>query len=281
MDVDGAIAVVTGGLSGLGAGAVKMLVERGGRVAILDRGPARDVPADHVGRDVLFLPTDVADPEQVAAAFARVREEFGHLDVCVNSAGIAPSGRVLSRSGRMLALETFRDVVEVNLIGLFDVTRHAAQMMSRNDPNDGGERGVIINVSSIAAFDGPLGQSAYVASKAGVAAMTLSLARDLGPVGIRVMTISPGVFDTGMLAMADDVIRRGLVDQHVFPPRAGRADEFAQLVATIIANPMLNGSSVRLDAAARLVHVSHERPDTRRSTDVSISPGEEHAEFPP
>jgi 3-hydroxyacyl-CoA dehydrogenase/3-hydroxy-2-methylbutyryl-CoA dehydrogenase len=251
--VNGAVAVVTGGVSGLGLGAARRLIEHGASVAMLDINQEKGAAAmAALGDRARFLDCDVSDPESVAAAVAGATEAFGRIDVLVNAAGIAPAQRVLSRDGEMFDLELFRLTVGINLIGMFDMIRNVARVMARNQPRERGERGVIINVASIAAFDGQIGQAAYSASKGGVVGMTLPIARDLGSVGIRVMTIAPGIMDTPLLASAPQELRDALAKLHVFPNTLGTPEDFAHLVQAIIENPMLNGEVIRLDAAARM-----------------------------
>jgi len=251
--IDGAVGLVTGGASGLGAGTARMLVDRGGRVGILDRTASDGAAlAAELGERAAFVPCDVADEQQVADAVATVADRFGRIDVCVNAAGVSPAARVLSRKGDLHPLDMFRRTLEVNLVGAFDVLRHAVAVMARNEPGPSGERGLIVNVSSAAALEGQAGQAAYSASKGGLVSLTLPLARDLAIWGIRVMTICPGIMDTGMLADADEKRREALMDLHVFPKRLGRPADFAQLVASFMENELLNGEVVRLDAATRL-----------------------------
>ncbi|MBP2367803.1 SDR family NAD(P)-dependent oxidoreductase [Pseudonocardia parietis] len=253
MRVRGSVGLVTGGASGLGAGTARRLVAGGGRVGILDL-PTGDGEAlvGELGDAATFVPADVADEEQVEKAVARVADHFGRIDVCVNAAGVSPAARVLSRKGDLHPLDVFRRTVEINLVGTFDVLRHAVAAMSRNEPGPDGERGLVVNVSSAAALEGQAGQAAYSASKGGIVALTLPLARDLAIWGIRVMTVCPGIMDTGMLAGADEKRRAALMDLHVFPKRLGRPADFADLVATFMENELLNGEVVRLDAATRL-----------------------------
>jgi len=255
MKLNDKVAIVTGGLSGLGRGTVDMLVSRGNKVGVLDvGGPAASERTKAVeGPDVAVFPTDVRNAEDVAAAVDGVAERFGRVDLLVNCAGVADAARVLDKKGTMFPLDTYKKVVDINLVGLFDVVRNAVRHMANNDPIEG-ERGVIVNVASIAGYEGQAGQAAYAASKGGVIAMTLPLARDLGSLGIRVLTVCPGIFDTSMLASASDQLRERLVDIHVFPKRLGRPEDFAHLVASIAENPMLNGEVIRLDAATRLAH---------------------------
>jgi 3-hydroxyacyl-CoA dehydrogenase/3-hydroxy-2-methylbutyryl-CoA dehydrogenase len=200
----------------------------------------------------VFVAADVTSPADVEAAVAHAGEAWGGLDLCVNAAGVAPAHRVITRDGDLFPLELFEFVIRVNLIGSFDVARRAAKVMTANQPNEDGERGVIVNVASIAAFEGQIGQAAYSASKGGIAAMTLPLARDLASQGIRVMTIAPGIMDTPLLDAASPDLKEQLAQIHVFPKRLGSPDEFAALVAHIVENPLLNGEVIRLDAGARM-----------------------------
>ncbi|MGD9986558.1 SDR family NAD(P)-dependent oxidoreductase [Pseudonocardia sp.] len=253
MRIEGAVGLVTGGASGLGAGTARMLVERGGRVGILDLpSSAGAALADELGDAAVFCPVDVALADQVERSVVSVAEHFGRIDVCVNAAGISPAARVLSRKGELHPLDMFRRTVDINLVGAFDVLRHAVAAMSRNDPGPDGGRGLVVNVSSAAALEGQAGQAAYSASKGALVALTLPLARDLAIWGIRVMTVCPGIMDTGMLAGVDEKRRAALTDLHVFPKRLGRPSDFAALVASFMENELLNGEVVRLDAATRL-----------------------------
>jgi 3-hydroxyacyl-CoA dehydrogenase/3-hydroxy-2-methylbutyryl-CoA dehydrogenase len=199
-----------------------------------------------------FIQCDVSSPEDVGAAISGAREAFGSIDVLVNAAGVAPAQRVVSRDGVMFDLDLFKFTIGVNLIGMFDVIRNVAGVMGENDPGETGERGVIVNVASIAAFEGQVGQAAYSASKGGVVAMTLPIARDLASAGIRVVTIAPGIMDTPLLAGASQELRDSLAKLHVFPQRLGTAEDFAHLVQAVVENPMINGEVIRLDAAARM-----------------------------
>jgi 3-hydroxyacyl-CoA dehydrogenase/3-hydroxy-2-methylbutyryl-CoA dehydrogenase len=249
----GAGALVTGGASGLGEAVVRLLAAAGARVTIADLPVSAGAElAAQLGPDVAFLATDIAVEEQVAGAVGEAVAFAGRLDLCVNCAGINPGGRVLGRDGEARPLDAFRRAVDVNLVGLFDVARQAAAAMAANEPGEDGERGLIVNVASIVAFEGQPGQTAYTASKGGVAALTIQLAREFADHGIRVMAIAPGMMDTPMFAAIADPHRQALVDTHVFPRRPGHADEFAGLVRTFMETPLLNGEIVRLDAAARL-----------------------------
>lgn len=247
------VAVVTGGASGLGEGVVRMLADAGGRAAILDLpGSAGAAIAEEFDGRIAFLPVDVSVPAEVRAAVDGARERFGRINAAVCCAGISPAGRTISRDGEMFSLDTFRRTIEVNLIGLYDVVRNAARQMAENPPGVDGERGVIVNVASIAAMEGQAGQTAYSASKGGIAALTLPLARDLAPLGIRVLTIAPGIMDTAMVAGLDKARRERLIDLNLFPKRLGRPDDFAALVRTFLETTLFNGEVVRLDAGTRL-----------------------------
>jgi NAD(P)-dependent dehydrogenase (short-subunit alcohol dehydrogenase family) len=248
---DGTV-LVTGGGSGLGAATARMVVEAGGSVVVadVDRNRGGRV-ADELGERARFVPTDVTDEAGVRDAVAAAAEGGG-LRVAVSCAGIAPAERVLGRQGPH-SLERFVAAIQVNLVGSFNLARLAAEAMAANDPLPGdGERGVIVNTASVAAFDGQIGQAAYAASKAGVAGMTLPIARELARVGIRVMAIAPGIFDTPMLAAMPDEVRASLGAQVPFPSRLGRPGEYAALVRHIVENPMLNGETIRLDGAIRM-----------------------------
>jgi NAD(P)-dependent dehydrogenase (short-subunit alcohol dehydrogenase family) len=252
MDITGKVALVTGGASGLGAATAKMIVEEGGHVVIADlNAQAGQALAKELGNHARFVHTDVTDPVQAEAAVKTAMDTFGALHISIQCAGIADAQRVIGKNGPA-DLERFSKVVRINLIGSFNVARLAAWAMSTNAENDEKERGVIINTASVAAFDGQIGQAAYSASKGGIAAMTLPLARDLSSVGIRVMAIAPGIFDTPMLAGMPEDVRTALGAMVPFPKRLGRPSEYAQLARDIIENPMLNGEVIRLDGAIRM-----------------------------
>ena len=252
MQIANTVTLVTGGASGLGQATVRTLVAGGGRVMILDRpDSAGETLVAELGDRVAYTPADVTDEAQVAAAVAGAVERFGALNAAVNCAGVGIAVRTVTREGAH-SLGLFTKVIQVNLIGTFNVIRLAAAQMAKNTPNEEGERGVIVNTASVAAFDGQIGQAAYSASKGGVVGMTLPIARDLASLGIRVLTIAPGTFDTPMLAMAPDSIRQALAAQIPFPSRLGRPAEFAALVRHIFENVMLNGETIRLDGAIRM-----------------------------
>jgi NAD(P)-dependent dehydrogenase (short-subunit alcohol dehydrogenase family) len=251
VEIKGRTALVTGGGSGLGAATARMVTEQGGSVVVadVDRERGQRVAAE-LGERARFVPTDVTDEASVGAAVAAALE-LGGLHVAVSCAGIAPAERVLGRDGPH-SLARFATAVQVNLVGTFNVARLAAQAMAANEPGEDGERGVIVNTASVAAFDGQIGQAAYSASKAGVAGMTLPIARELARHGIRVLAIAPGIFDTPMLAAMPDQLRASLGAQVPFPSRLGRPDEYAALVRHIVENRMLNGEVIRLDGAIRM-----------------------------
>jgi NAD(P)-dependent dehydrogenase (short-subunit alcohol dehydrogenase family) len=245
METSGRTFLVTGGGSGLGAATARTLEGAGAYVVVAD------LRGEGAGPNARFVRSDVTDEGSVKGAIDVALENFGALHGAINCAGIASAEKVLGRVGPH-SLESFSKVVEVNLMGTFNVIRLAAEAMARNEPTEGGERGVIVNTASVAAFDGQIGQVAYAASKGGVAAMTLPIARELARHGIRVVAIAPGIFDTPMLAGLPEAARESLGKQMPFPQRLGRPEEFAALVRHILENEMLNGEVIRLDAAIRL-----------------------------
>ncbi|MFG2298591.1 SDR family NAD(P)-dependent oxidoreductase [Streptomyces sp. NPDC048603] len=250
MDIQDNVVLVTGGTSGLGLAAARRLASDGALVVFLGRPSERaEKAAADLGSRGVFVPGDVTRTEDLARA-VDTAASLGRLGALVSCAGIAVPGRTLGRQGP-LPLEQFEEVVRVNLLGTFDAVRLAAGAMAANDPVDG-DRGVIVCTSSIAAYEGQEGQTAYAASKAAVAGMTLPLARDLARHGIRVVTVAPGLFDTPMVAGLADEARASLTAQTPHPVRLGRGEEFASLVAHVIENPMLNGEVIRLDGAVRL-----------------------------
>ena len=252
MEIAGRTVLVTGGGSGLGAATARMVVGAGGSVVVADVDAERGGQvADGLGERARFVRTDVTDEDSVRAAVAAAAGTGGQLAVAVSCAGVAPAERVLGRQGPH-SLARFVATVQVNLVGTFNVTRLAAEAMAGNEPLADGERGVIVNTASVAAFDGQIGQAAYSATKAGVAGMTLPIARELARLGIRVMAIAPGIFDTPMLAAMPDQVRDSLGAQVPFPSRLGHPEEYAALVRHIVENPMLNGETIRLDGAIRM-----------------------------
>ncbi len=245
-------AVITGGASGLGRATAERIVKAGGRAAMLDLPTSKgaDVAAA-LGGNAIFTPADVTSGDQVAGALDQARQRFGGINVLVNCAGIGTAAKTVGKQGAA-RLEDFTRVITINLIGHFNAIRLAAALMAQNAPSAAGERGVIINTASVAAFDGQIGQAAYSASKGGIVGMTLPIARDLAELGIRVCTIAPGIFDTPLLATLPEPARQSLAKQVPFPPRFGRPDEYAALALHIVENGMLNGETIRLDGAIRM-----------------------------
>jgi NAD(P)-dependent dehydrogenase (short-subunit alcohol dehydrogenase family) len=248
----GNVALVTGAASGLGAACARLFGEAGASVLVVDRDEKNGAAlAAAIGERALFCAADVASGADLERAVEAARQRWGGLHVAVHCAGIVHAARVLGKSGPA-DLEAFRRVIEVNLIGTFNVARVAAAVMAANPPAEDGERGVIITTASVAAFDGQIGQAAYAASKGGVAAMTLPLARDLARHGIRVVSIAPGVFETPMMASLPENVRASLAALVPFPSRLGKPEEFAALARHVIENRMLNGEVIRLDGALRM-----------------------------
>ncbi|MCW2884065.1 MAG: hypothetical protein QOE54_881 [Streptosporangiaceae bacterium] len=248
MEIKGKKAVVFGGASGMGRATAELLAARGAEVAVIDRpgSDGAEVARAFAGS---FLPCDITDFEQTELALAAAVEGLGGLHVVVTTAGGGTAQRTLSKSGPH-DLDTFRKVLDLNVVATFNISRLAAAHMSRNEPEDE-ERGVIVNTSSIAAFEGQIGQVAYTAAKAGIAGMSLTMARDLGSLGIRVLAIAPSLFATGATAAIPDEATSALVKDAAFPRRMGRPEEYAKLVLAIVDNPMLNGQCLRLDAGQR------------------------------
>ena len=252
MLLKGRTVLVTGGASGLGGATVDTIVAAGGRAVVIDlKDDVGSAKAAQHGSSVRFVKGDVTREDHVQAAVDTATREFGQLDGLVNAAGIPAAERVLGREG-VQPLAHFARVVTVNLIGTFNMIRLAAECMAENTPGEDGERGVIVNTASVAAFDGQIGQAAYSASKGGIVGMTLPIARELARVGIRVMTIAPGTFDTPLLAALPEAARQSLGQQVPFPARLGKPAEYAALVRHIFENPMLNGEVIRLDGAIRM-----------------------------
>jgi len=244
--------LVTGGASGLGGATVDMVAAAGGRAVVVDvNADAGRAKAAQHGASARFVQADVTSDADVKRAIHEATAAFGRIDGLVNAAGIPAAERVLGKEG-VQPLAHFSRVVTVNLIGTFNMIRLAAENMAENTPGDDGERGVIVNTASVAAFDGQIGQAAYSAGKAGVVGMTLPIARELARVGIRVMTIAPGIFETPMMSSLTPDVQDALGKMVPFPPRLGRPPEFASLVREIIGNPMLNGEVIRLDGAIRM-----------------------------
>jgi NAD(P)-dependent dehydrogenase (short-subunit alcohol dehydrogenase family) len=252
MQLDGRTVLVSGGASGLGAATAEMIVAAGGCVVIADIGESTGrAHAERLGRAAEFVRTDVTKSDEVQRCVDSAVQRFGAIHGVVCAAGVGTAERVLGKEG-VQPLEHFTRVIDINLIGTFNVIRLAAAAMSTNAPTGGGERGVIVTTASVAAFDGQIGQAAYAASKGGIVALTLPLAREFARVGIRVMAIAPGTFDTPLLAGLPQAARESLAQQVPFPPRLGRPGEYASLVRHIFDNEMLNGEVIRLDGAIRM-----------------------------
>lgn len=253
MDRKNCVAVITGGASGLGEAVARDVIAKGGKASILDLDDARgeNLKAE-LGEGVIFCKADVTDEKDVQAAMDDTVAAFGGIHLVVNCAGVVNPKKVIGRDGNPMPIDFFNRVIQINLVGTMNVIRLAAVHILENRPNGDGERGVVVNTASVAAFEGQIGQSAYSASKAGVAGMTLTLAREFADQGIRFNSIAPGIFMTPMLAGVPEKAREGLAKMMPFPKRLGNPSEFAMLVGHIIENPMLNGETIRLDAAIRM-----------------------------
>ena len=252
MKLNGSVFIVTGGASGLGAATGKRFHAAGAKVMLVDVDAERgEAFANELGEGALFARADVSNEAEALAAVERAATRFGALNGLVNCAGIGPAERVVGKKGTH-RLETFQKVVTVNLVGTFNMIRLAATRMAAGTPNAAGERGVIVNTASVAVWDGQIGQAAYAASKGGIVAMTLPIARELAGSGIRVCTIAPGIFATPMLAGLPSEVQESLAKSVPFPPRLGQPDEYAALAEHVVENEMLNGEVIRLDGALRL-----------------------------
>lgn len=252
MQIENSVFIVTGGASGLGAGVVRTLVARGARVVLADLNRAAGTAlAFELGANTRFAETNVADESSARAAVGLAVAEFGGVRGLINCAGIVHGEKVVGKEGAH-SLEAFRRVIDINLVGTFNMIRLAAETMIGNEPNAAGERGVIVNTASVAAFEGQLGQAAYAASKGGIVAMMLPIARELARSGIRVMTVAPGIMETPMLLGMAPEVQEALGKMVPFPSRLGRPEEFAGLVAHIVENAYLNGEVIRLDGAIRM-----------------------------
>jgi len=252
MDLSTAKAVVTGGASGLGFATAKAVVDAGGHVALFDvNGEQGEAAAAGLGERATFIQTDVSSEDAVRSAVQAANEFMGGITLAVNCAGIATAGRTLGREGPWPS-EKFNQVIQVNLVGSYNVTKEAAAVMQQNEPNAQGERGVVISTASIAAFEGQIGQAAYSASKGGIVGMMLPLAREFAQFGIRVNTIAPGIFKTPMIAGMPEEVQDSLGKQVPFPPRLGAPEEYADTAAFIYGNPMVNGETIRVDGAIRM-----------------------------
>lgn len=252
MQLENKVILVTGGASGLGAACVRQLTQAGARAVIVDvNSETGNALAAEIGEAAVFVKTNVTDEHDVQNAIQTAKDRFGGLHVVINCAGIGVAEKVLGKAGPS-SLESFTRVIQVNLIGTYNVIRLASAVMTENQPDEEGERGVIISTASVAAFEGQIGQAAYSASKGGIVGMVLPIARELARYGIRVMAIAPGLFDTPLLAGLPEPARISLGQQVPFPSRLGRPAEYASLARHIIENPMLNGEVIRLDGAIRM-----------------------------
>ncbi|WP_404461954.1 3-hydroxyacyl-CoA dehydrogenase [Sutcliffiella horikoshii] len=252
MNIQNCVAFVTGGASGLGEATVRNIVSKGGKAVVADLAEERGgILKEELGESILFVKTDVTKEEHVSKALDKGIQTFGYINTVVNCAGIGVAQKVLNRKGPH-SLDDFSKVISINLIGSFNVIRLAAERMKENEPNAEGERGVVVNTASVAAFDGQIGQAAYSASKGGIVGMTLPIAREFASFGVRVMTIAPGLFHTPMFDSLPAEARDSLGKMVPFPSRLGYPEEYAQLVQSIIENPMLNGDTIRLDGAIRM-----------------------------
>jgi 3-hydroxyacyl-CoA dehydrogenase/3-hydroxy-2-methylbutyryl-CoA dehydrogenase len=254
MNLQNKVAVVTGGGSGLGRAASQALVDGGATVVIIDMNAKAGAKAvEELGANkAQFIQLDVSCGPDVGAAFDSITEDLGRVDICVNCAGIGIAAKTIDREGQPHNLDHYRKVIEVNLIGTFNISRCAAAAMARNEPDEKAEKGVIINTASIAAFDGQMGQVAYSATKGGIVGMTLPMARDLASQGIRVNTIAPGVMATPLMMSMPQPVQDGIVSNIPFPKRLGEPSEFGQLVTHIVENSYLNGETIRLDGGVRM-----------------------------
>ena len=252
MDNKDIVALVTGGASGLGEATVIELVKKGAKVAIVDIDSAKgEKLAGTVGADAIFVNADVTSEADISKALRKIIDTFGKINVAVNCAGITNPGKIMGKKGP-LPLDSFNKVLQLNLVGTLNVIRLAVEQMINNTPNVEGEKGVIVNTASIAAFDGQIGQAAYGASKGGIVGMTLPIARECADYGIRVVTIAPGLFETPLMAGLPPAVKEEMVKTIPFPRRLGKPTEFASLVIHIIENTMFNGCCIRLDGALRM-----------------------------
>lgn len=246
------VVMISGGASGLGEAAARVILSAGGKVALLDQNTVRgDSLVSELGRSTIFCETDVVDEASVKAARDATLSAFGKITGAVSCAGIATVGKTVGKDGP-LALDEFKKTIDVNLTGSFNLARLAAEAMQDNAPDEDGQRGVIINTASVAAFDGQKGQPAYAASKGGIVSVTLPMARDLAQQGIRVMAIAPGLFLTPMMETLPEAAQQALADQPLFPKRLGHPEEFGKMVNFILETPYLNGSVIRLDGGIRM-----------------------------
>lgn len=252
MDISGKTAIVTGGASGLGGACVRTIVAKGGNAVIMDIDEKKgDQLAAELGDKAICVKADVMSEESVISAVKQATDTFGGIHIAINCAGGGPPTKVLSRKG-VYPIDVFNRTIQLNLIGTFNVLRLAVEQMDKNEPDQNGEKGVVINTASAAAFDGQIGQAAYSAAKAAIVGMALPIARECASYGVRIMTIAPGIFDTPLLASLSEPVRDSLGKMVPFPSRLGHPDEFASMAREIIENPYLNGEVIRLDGAIRM-----------------------------
>jgi 3-hydroxyacyl-CoA dehydrogenase / 3-hydroxy-2-methylbutyryl-CoA dehydrogenase len=252
MKINGKTAIVTGGASGLGRATVEALHAEGANIVIADMNPVNgQAVVDTLKERVVFTETNITATETIKAAIDKAMDSYGHIDILINCAGTGSAMKTVGKNGPH-DLNVFKGVCDINIIGTFDFIRQAAEKMQANEPDENGERGVIVNTSSVAAFDGQIGQAAYAASKAAIVGMTLTIARDMGRAGVRCCTICPGVFDTPLMALAPEEVKAGISANIPFPKRLGKAPEFAALATHIVENVYLNGETIRLDGAVRM-----------------------------
>ncbi|MCG8439563.1 3-hydroxyacyl-CoA dehydrogenase [Alcanivorax sp. S6407] len=253
MNITDKVAVITGGASGLGHATAQAIVAKGGKVMILDLNEEQGLAvAAELGDNAAFVKTDVTDEASVQAAIAATLDKFGAVHVAVNCAGVGSAMKTVGRENKPHDLGVFSKVVQINLIGTFNVTRLAAAAMAENEPGEDNERGLVVNTASVAAFDGQVGQVAYSATKGAVVGMTLPIARDLAPLGIRCNTIAPGIFNTPLMNAAPDKVKQPLIEMTQFPKRLGNPEEYGQLVCHMIENKFLNGETIRIDGGIRM-----------------------------
>ncbi len=252
MEIKNSRSIITGGVSGLGEATARALVSSGGQVALIDLNQKRgEALAAELGDAAIFFQGDVIQESEMDAVVGKIKEAFGPFHIVVNCAGISADVKIVGKKG-VMPLERFNRTIQINLVGTFNVIRATASTLMANTPNEEGERGVYVNTASVAAFDGQVGQAAYSSSKGGLVSMTLTLAREFAPNGIRIMTILPGIMDTPLLADLPENVRERLAQQVPFPPRLGKPVEFASLVCHIAQNPYLNGEFIRLDGGLRM-----------------------------
>lgn len=253
MNIKGKTAIVTGGASGLGRATVEAFVKGGANAVILDlNDEAGTALASALGSQAVYVKTDVTNEGDVEHAVKTALDTFGQLDIAVNCAGVATPQKLLDRDGKRTSLDVYRKIININLIGTYNVAAQAAEAMAKNEPGEDGERGVIINTASVAAYEGQIGQAAYASSKGGVVGLTLPVARELARYGIRMMSIAPGFIHTPLFDGLPEAAVESLTGQVVFPKRLGKPAEYAQLASHIVENVYLNGETIRMDAAARM-----------------------------